>query len=53
MFFNIIDNWHDFVYTNARRVRGIEREGTQDINLCTGIDGKIRADDTTRARCAG
>lgn len=52
MFFNIIDNWHDFVYKNARRVRGIEREGTQDI-IFTGIDGKIRADDTTRARCAG
>jgi len=52
IFFDIIDNWHNFVYENPRRVEGIEREGTQDI-IFTGIDGKIRADDTTRSRCAG
>ncbi len=51
LFFDIIDNWHNFVYKNPRRVSGIEREGTQDI-IFAGVDGKIRADDTTRARCA-
>lgn len=48
VFFDVIDNWHDFVYKNEKRASAISEQGNENI-IFVGFKGEIRNADCLRA----